>query len=194
MIFGYMSDIKPSVMKKLIYILIAVAVISSCTASKESGTARKEQKMADKIAEQQMVKKAVESRRYIIKMNKLYMAGGSFTDLVPRSNYIIVNGEIASVSLGYVGRTFASRPVSGINFNGQTVKYEMKSDETKGMYNVVMTVKKGNATFDLYLTIGSSGFCTVSLNNANIQTVTYRGNLTPISEVKKGPEERKERL
>lgn len=194
MIFGFKTSIKPSHMKKLIYVVIAAAFIYSCTASKETGSSRKEQKLADKLAEQQMVKKAVEARRFIIKMNKLYMAGGSFTDLYPRSNFIIVNGEIASVSLGYVGKTFASRPVSGINFNGQTVKYVMKSDEAKGMYNIEMTVKKGNSTFDLYLTIGSSGFCTVSLNNANIQTVSYRGNLSPITEVKKGLEERKERL
>jgi hypothetical protein len=177
-------------MKKLVYFIIAVIFIVSCTATKETGSERKQKRLEDKLAEQAIVKKAVESKRYIIRMNKIFMTGGNGVDLVPRSNYIIIDGDIASVSLAYIGRSFSSRPISGINFNGHTIKYAIKNDETKGLYNIELRVAKGNDIFDLFISIGSEGYCSVSLNNANIQSVSYRGILVPVGEKKKVPDQK----
>jgi hypothetical protein len=186
---GY-SDIKISVMKKLVYFFIAVLFLLSCTATKETGSERKQKRLEKKLAEQEIVKKAVESRRYIIRMNKIFMTGGYGVDLVPRSNYIIIDGDIASVSLAYIGRSFTSRPISGINFNGHTIKYAMKNDESKGVYNIDLRVEKSSDIFDLYISIGSEGYCSVSINNANIQSVSYRGILVPVHEKKKAEDQK----
>jgi hypothetical protein len=167
-------------MKNLVFVLFAVILIASCTASKETSTARLEKKLAD----QEMIKRAVESRQYIIRMDKIYMQGGSVADLLPRSNFFIMNGEIASVSLAYLGRSYFIRPISGINFNGQTVRYEMQNDNEKGTYNIQVEIAKGGDKFNFYLSIGTSGYCNVSLNNPHLQSVSYRGTLVPISQNK----------
>jgi opacity protein-like surface antigen len=177
-------------MKKHIFFIAAAAILASCTAAKDVVSEKKAERQLRKVAEMAVVKQAVESRKYVIRMDRIYFERGGYADLVPRNNFIIVNGENASVSLGYAGRSFGARPVSGVNFNGQTVKYEFKSDETKGIYSVNMRVKKGLDNFDFYITVGNSGTCSVSMINSYLQSVNYKGTIVPIpskSEVKVAP-------
>jgi hypothetical protein len=189
--YVYYNDI---FMKKMAIILMTFLIVSACSSTKEVRLANSEKKATRKLAEQVVVKKAVEARRYIIKVNRMYLMGGGFVDMIPTSNFIIVNGESASISLGYIGRQYGGRPISGINMNGETVKYELKSDETKGVYNIDMEVKSNNYKFNLYMTIGSSGSANVSLVNSYIQTVSYSGSLVPIGDRPERNKNSEERL
>ena len=175
-------EVKIIAMKKIAFLLCVVFLFSACSSTKELSSTKAENRRLKKLAEQTEIKKAVESRRFIIKVNRLYSSGGGRWDLVPTSNFVIINGEIASISLGYMGRSFASRPISGINFNGHTLNYKMDSNEVKGQYRIQMAVKAGSDRFDVYLTIGRNGYCSISLNNAYIQSVNYSGTLVPIAE------------
>ena len=130
-------------MKKIAFLLTVVLAFSACTSTKELSTNRVENRKLKKLAEQAEIIKAVESRRYIIKVNRLYTTGGGIWDMVPSSNFVIINGEIASISLGYMGRSYFSRPISGINLNGHTIDYKMESNQTKGIYKIQMAVKVG---------------------------------------------------
>ena len=167
-------------MKKIAFLIAIVIILGSCSSSKEASITKHETKNQKKLAEQEAIKKAVESRRYIIKLNKLYSTNGGTIDLVPTSNFVIINGGIASVRLFYAGITQFSRPVSAINFNGHTITYEMKSDQAKGTYTINTRVNKGADDFDLYITIGISGSASLSVINPHIQSVSYRGEVMPI--------------
>jgi hypothetical protein len=180
-------------MKKIAVLFSVVFIFSACSSMKEMSGKRAENRKSRKIAQQAEVKKAVEARRYIIKVDRLYSTRGGYIDLIPRSNFVIVNGEIASISLGYVGSSF-SRPISGINFNARTSSYKMESNETRGGYKIQMSVKYGSDKFDVYLTIGTEGHCNISINNAYIQTVNYSGILEPIPNSVEIPGERRERM
>jgi hypothetical protein len=167
-------------MKKILLILGIAAIIASCASTKDtadSGTNKRELK---KIAEKAVVKKAIESRRYIIKVDRVYSERGQIADLRPSNNFIIINGEQANVSLPYIGRSYGARPISGINFNGQTFKYELNSNEVKGLYEINMKVGKGNETFNVYLNVGAEGYCTFTINNMYISSLSYKGKLVPI--------------
>ena len=59
-------------------------VLSSCAATKETKSARIELRNEKKLAEQAMVKKAVESKRFIIKLDKLYFSRGGIVDLLTK--------------------------------------------------------------------------------------------------------------
>ncbi len=180
-------------MKKIAFLLLTVFLISACSASKNISSARSENRKLKKLAEQAEIKKAVESRRYIIKVNRLFVRGG-MVEMIPTSNFVIINGEIASVSLGYVGNSFGSRRITGINMNGRTSNYKMESNDAKGQYKIQMSVTYGSDKFDMYLTIGASGDCNISLNNAYIQSVTYRGTLTPLGPPNNVPVEKGRRI
>jgi hypothetical protein len=181
-------------MKKIALLLSVVFVFAACSSTKELSSTRAENRKLKKLAERAEIKKAVESRMFIIRVDRLYSLGSGRWDLVPRSNFVIINGEIASISLGYMGRSFSSRPISGINFNGRTIEYKMESDEAKGLYKIQMVVKAGSDKFDVYLSIGNEGYCSISLNNPYIQTVTYSGNLVPLSGSLNIPQEKKAKL
>lgn len=183
-------------MKNIVFIISVLLMVSACSYTKEGHISRSENRESKKLAKQELVKSAVESRMYILKMNRLYTYHGGFVDLVPRNNYIIINGSNAQISLGYLGRQYMGRRVSGINFRGETVKYDLKSNETKGIYNIDLKVKasQGNYLFDVYITIGSDGFCSASVANALLESVRYSGQLVPITEIKNIAPEKGKRL
>jgi hypothetical protein len=181
-------------MKKIAFLLSVVFFFSACTSTKELGSNRAENRKLKKLVEQAEITKAVESRRYIIKVDQFHASGGGIMQMSPRDNFVIINGEIASISLGYMGRTYFSRPISGINLNGRTIDYKMESNVTKGIYKIQMAVKVGADKFDVYLTIGNEGYCSVSLNNPYIQSVSYSGTLVPLADPRNLPVQRGDRM
>jgi hypothetical protein len=180
MFFGLITQKISCNMKKLTFFIAIAVVIASCASSKETTATKNETRQSKKLAAEELIKKAVESRRYIIKIDRLYMSRGGAVDLKPSSNFVIINGGIASVSLYYSGPSSFSRPISAINFNGRTITYEMKNDQGKGVYNINTRVNKGADNFDFYITIGTSGSCSLSVVNPHIQSVTYKGEVMPI--------------
>jgi hypothetical protein len=182
------------VMKKILFLLAMAVVVSSCSTSKEASADKGNVKKEKKLARQTEIKQAVESRRFIVKVNRIYMQGGGFRDLVPSRNYIIVDGEIASISLGYLGRSYGARPITGINFHGHTIKYEMVNKQSNGSYDITMRVSKDNDTFDFYITVQPSGHCTVSVNNLNIQSVNYNGEVVPVTVASNQPANKEEKF
>ena len=67
-----LHKLKYTAMKKLFIIISTLMVISSCATNKEANSSRIELRNEKKLAEQAIVKKAVESRRFIIKLERLY--------------------------------------------------------------------------------------------------------------------------
>jgi hypothetical protein len=177
-------------MKSIAILLIAGLVFVSCSTSKEASAS----KLEKKAAEAEKVKRAVESRQYIIRLDKIMTQGGGIADLVPKNNFFIMNGEIASVSLAYVGRSYFIRQITGINFNGQTTSYKMQNNAEKAVYNIQVEIVAGGNKFDFYLTIGTSGNCDISVNNPRIHSTSYRGTLVPLSQTPEPAADHKDRL
>lgn len=168
-------------MKKLFIILVSIIIISSCSTTKEANSSRAEAKKEKKILEQAQVKNAVESKRYIIKFDRIYFSRGGFIDLIPRANYLIVDMERAILSTAYVGRQYDFRGIAAINMRGKADGYALTSNVSKGSYNIELKVTNGrSATFDVYVRISKDGYCSVSVNSLKIDNVNYSGYLVPI--------------
>lgn len=152
----------------------------SCTTSKEARSSRIELKKEKRLAEQALIKKAVESKKFIIRFDRLYYSYGGMIDLIPRSNYIIIDGRKAIISAGYIGRQYDIRPIAGINMHGEATNYEVKFNSSKGIYEIKIKVTNKFNSFDVYLTIGNNGSCSASLNNVKIDYIRYSGQLVPL--------------
>jgi hypothetical protein len=168
-------------MKKLIIVFVSLLIISSCSSTKEVDSSRSATRNEKKIADQALVKSAVEAKKYIIKLNRLYFNRGGQVDLIPRANYIIIDGEKAIISTAYLGRQFDIKPIAAINMRGKADGYALTSNVSKGTYEVKLKIENGrNTSFDVYLTIGKSGYCTVSVSSLRIESIRYAGYIEPI--------------
>ena len=169
-------------MRNLLFIISTLLIVSSCATTKEAKLARKELKNEKKLAEQVLIEKAVESRRFIIKLDRIYFTRGGFLDLKPRNNYIIIDGKKAIISAAYIGRQYDIKPIAGISMHGEAKNYEMSNNTSKGLYKIKMDVDNEFNSFNINLTVGNNGSCTASLSSMKIDFVSYHGHIVPIED------------
>lgn len=173
-------------MKKILFILFLPVILYSCNTSREAASSRSELKSEKKKLDALLVKNAVESRKYILKFNRIYGYYGTMIDLVPRSNYIIVDGEKAIINTAYVGRQWDIRPIAAINMRGRAVDYSVISKTDKGSFDIKMKVNNGRSVaFDVFITINKNGYCSASVSGMKIESIRYTGFLVPITEKNK---------
>jgi hypothetical protein len=177
-------------MKKLIFLFITVLITASCAITGEAGLSKSEIRNNKKIAEKALVKRAVEDKRYIIKLDRLFLSRGGMVDLIPTSNYIIIDGDKAVISSAYIGRQYDIRPIAGINVRGRNQDYQLTRKDERGGYEVKLVVNNGSNTFNVYLTISSSGTVSASIINIKLDSLRYQGYLVPIQDYTKVPLEK----
>ena len=169
-------------MKKLFVIVISLMIMSSCGTTKEA-SARAEKRKEKKLADQAQIKLAVESKRYIIKFDRIYTSFGRRVELIPRANYLIVNRDMAVLNTAYMGRQFDVRPIAAINIRGRASDYTVTNNTAKGSYEITMKVDNGGPnTFSVDISISRNGYCSASVSSIKIDNVRYAGYLVPIIE------------
>ena len=174
-------NIKYNAMKKLFLIITTMVIISSCSTTKEAKSSRIESRNDKKLATQEIIKNAVESRRFIVKLDRLFLTYGGTVQLVPRANYIIVDREKGIISTAYFGRQYAFKPIAAINMFGKTMDYEITNNTAKGAYKIKLKVADGGTSFDVYLDISKSGSCSASISSLLINNLSYSGHVVPIT-------------
>jgi len=181
-------------MKKIFVIITTLIVMSSCATTNETKSPKIKLREENKLAKQEVIKEAVESRRYIIKFDKIYFTRGGMVDLIPRTNYIIIDGRKAIISAAYLGRQYDIRPIAGISLQGETDNYELISNLSKGMYEIKMKVNNGSNSFDINLRISQNGYCSASLTNIKLDYVRYSGHISPIKDKIRIPQQNGDRI
>jgi len=168
-------------MKKLFTIIITLLVMSSCSTTKEARSAKDEARIQKKAIEEAVIKNAVESKRYIIKFNRLFYTYGGMAELIPRANYLIIDGEKAILSTAYVGRQYDIKPIAAINMRGRAADYAVTDNLNKGTYDIKLKVmNQGTVSFSVVINIGKNGNCSASVSSLKIDNVRYSGYLVPI--------------
>ena len=169
-------------MKKLFAIFASFVILSACSTSKEAGLSRAEARKEKKAINQGIVKNAIQSRRYIVKLNRIYFRYGGATELIPRANFIIIDGERAIISTAYLGRQYDIKPIAGINMRGRAQDYALTDNLAKGSFQVKLKVNNGGSnSFDVYINVSKNGYCTASVSSLKIDNIRYSGYVVPIS-------------
>jgi hypothetical protein len=166
-------------MKTQLLFISVLFIFVSCSTSNVSKTTRSQLKLEKKAAQQEIVQKTVESGSFLIKMDRLQIPRGGFIYLLPSSNYIIMNNGYVRMRLGYIGRTYDVRGITGINLNGRATKYELISDEGKGVYDINIEVEDGGDLFKINLAVRGDEYCNATVSNIRIETIRYSGHLIP---------------
>jgi len=188
------SDYKRNAMKELLLMVSVMMVLTSCASSnKEESASRKPSPKEDRVVMQAEIKQAVEMRRFLIKFDRLYYATGGQIDLIPKANYIILDGQKVVISAAYMGRQFSNRPIRGIDMVGTAVSYELRNNGEKGLFEIRLKARNEVNTFDIFLTVHADGYCNASVTSAQIDNARYSGSFIPLkpqkAEEKKTPPE-----
>jgi hypothetical protein len=170
-------------MKNLFAVIISLVVISSCSPTREAGSAKGDSHKEKKLVEQTAIRNAVESKRYIIKFDRIYNNFGGMIELIPRANYLIIDRGKAILNTAYVGRQYDIRPIAAIDIHGKALNYAVTNNLSKGSYEIKMKVGNGRSnTFDVYITITKNGYCSASVSSLKIDNIRYSGYLVPIDD------------
>jgi hypothetical protein len=133
-----------------------------------------------KVLRKAEVKQAVDIRRFLVRFDKLYTMRGGRVDLIPKANYIIIDGDRVILSAAYVGRQYGIRPIAAINMTGKAEAYEIKNNPDKGSCHIKVKVSSSSNTFDVYIDISPEGYCEAAVTNLQLDQVRYRGSLLPL--------------
>jgi hypothetical protein len=168
-------------MKKILIGLSAFLAISVIIGNGAISAAGSKQSKEEKVAQQEVVRKSIESGRFIITLNRIYFSHGGIADLRPRANYIIFDRGKAIISTPYVGRQIEIRPISAINMTGKADISEIKST-SKGKYLIKMKVDNGSQSLNVTLRINSNGSCDATISGLMIDNTACSGQLVPVKD------------
>jgi hypothetical protein len=155
--------------------------LGSCTTTKEAKSSGAELRKEKKLVDQALVKNAVESKRYIIKFDRIYLSYGGIIELMPRANYLIIDREKAILNTAYLGRQYDIKQIAAINIRGRAMNYAETDNLSQGSYEIKLKLENGGFnSFDVSIRISKNGYCSASVSSLKINNVTYDGYLVPI--------------
>ena len=163
------------------FLFSAVLLLASCSTIKDATSSIVKYRNKKKLANQQIVKNAVESQSFIVKLDRMYLANSGIVQLVPGENYLVVYGEKAALNTAYSGRQYGFRPISAINMFGRTTDYKLIKYADKGTFEISMKISDDGTSFTVFLKISNRGICHVSISSMMTDNVRFSGNVVPFT-------------
>jgi hypothetical protein len=166
-------------MKKLATLLILALTCSAFTPL----LAQKANKKDEQFKE---TKALIESGRYEFIVQSVQPTGARTVH--PSSTYTMkVKDNTFNAHLPYFGRVY--QPTmggsGGITFDGTPENLEISLNEKKRMVNVKFRIQGEHEKYELYLSVGSSGYASLNATSQKRQTITYSGIISPLKAEKK---------
>ncbi len=176
-------------MKKLVVLSLVLSFSLLSFGQEEEKLSRKErraiEKQKQKELSEQMAKVlsvAIDEQNWVLEANMLQNKRGSSVNVSSNLNFVAVEGEEAFVQLGR-NTGMGQNGVGGVSVRGRVTKYEVKKNEKKGTYFIMLYVSSALGSFDIRLNCNADG----QIANATVQGTTssnrieYRGIIVPVS-------------
>ncbi len=157
----------------LLIIIFVLSGLSPATAQKANNKDEQFKEMAALI----------ESGRYLFTVQSVQPSGSSTVN-VSTGYTLEAKDSIFKAQLPYFGRAYSASygGDGGIVFEASPEHLKITLNEKKRMVNVKFEIRGQNDKYDLYLSVGSSGYGSLSINSQNRQPVSYSGIVSPVEE------------
>jgi len=157
-------------------LLIIIFVLSGLSQARAQKTDKKDEQFKEMAA-------LIESGRYMFTVHSV-QPSGSGTINVSAGYTLEAKDSIFIAQLPYFGRAYSASygGDGGIVFEASPEHLNITLNEKKRMVNVKFEIRGKNDKYDLYLSTGSSGYASLSINSQNRQPVTYSGIVSPLRE------------
>jgi hypothetical protein len=133
----------------------------------------------DKTEKQKQLEMLLESKEFVFIPETAIPQGLPSVNLSSSNNFVKVHPETVEGQLPYFGSSPTATPSGGdsdIRFNAAPSEYKLVKD-TKD-YKITATVKGGNDSYKLYLTIAFDGSATLLLSSNNRSASSYSGKVS----------------
>ena len=153
-------------------------------AAKEQKQAEKEQKKAQaeaqEMAQFNAALLALKNGSFVLEADRVEFKRGTFVNVVSTTNFVMQEGNKATVQLAFQGAAIGPNGVGGITVEGDVTGAELKTDK-KGNY--IYSFKVNGVGISALLTINmpnGSNYCTATITpNFNSNRTSFTGHLKP---------------
>lgn len=156
---------------------IALSVFAILLFGMADLSAQKKEKKAQEFKEMTAL---MESGNYVFTVNSVNPTGGGTRSV--SSNYTLeARDSVYYAYLPYFGRAYTASygGDGGIEFEQAPENLELSLNEKKRTVKVQFSIKGEKDKYDLFLSVGSSGYGTLSINSQNRQPISYSGFVSP---------------
>lgn len=183
-------------MKKSLFIILALAMgLSSAYAQQDDKKIAKEEAKAQKQKEKETKKAlqqaqeladfnaavlALKNGSFVLEANKVEFKRGAFMNVVSTTNFVMQEGEEATVQLSFNGAAIGPNGVGGLTVEGRVSNANLTTDKKGNMHYSFMITGTGiSANITISLPNGSN-YCTATVTpNYNSNRTTFMGYLKP---------------
>jgi Domain of unknown function (DUF4251) len=154
-------------------ILLPFLVMISVFSKGQSGTTSGKQ---DQTAQ---LKNLIDSRRFSFHAISATSMKG-MTKHLTGEYFLKVSKDSLQADLPYYGRSFnTSYPPTDLSVQFNTTDFTYVADSAKkGGWSITIVPKNENSANKIYLSVTSTGYCTVQVNSNSRQPISYYGTIT----------------
>lgn len=181
---------------KRVITFIALALIGASTlmyaqsGNKTRHAERKAQRAAEKAREKAederayaVAVQALQDGKFVLEADQLVFKRGRIAYISPTTNFVMMNGNQASVQIASNGAFAGPNGIGGITVDGSTRSLKITTDK-KGNVNCSFSVQGVGISAQVFITIsnGNSRASARISPNYNSNTLTLNGRLIPLSQ------------
>lgn len=168
-------------MKRILLLSFVVLLIAQ---SHVEAQTKKEKKLQEKEAQLMEVQALLEDTLYVFKARSMQTGKGRAIDIT--SDYSLqVMGDSASCNLPFFGRAYrVINPAGdgGISFEKSMMEKYVKQKGKKELTDIHFEVKAAQDHFQMFLSVGATGYARLVVSSQNRETVSFSGVLRPLKE------------
>lgn len=168
-------------MKKIIFLSLLILVVTSCATRTPAEKAMDE---AQKELSYQLAVQSLNDRTFVVEADKLMFKRGRTAFVSSNSNFVMVNGNEATVQIAFTSSRFAGpNGIGGITLDGTISNVEMKQRKN-GSVDYSFNVQGVGISAQVNLQLSSSGnYAQVTVNPTfSSNRVNFSGYLVPLEE------------
>lgn len=178
-------------MKKLLLLCLAAIFSLPTFAQQDDKKTAKEQKQIEKekrkaqqeaqeLAQFNAAVLALKNGSFVLEADRVEFKRGAFVNVVSTTNFVMQDGDKATVQLAFQGAAIGPNGVGGLTVEGDVTGPELKTDK-KGNY--IYSFKVNGVGISALITISmpkGTNYCTASVTpNFNSNRTSFTGRLKP---------------
>ena len=141
---------------------------------------RKAQQEAQELAQFNAAVLALKNGSFVLEADRVEFKRGAFVNVVSTTNFVMQDGDKATVQLAFQGAAIGPNGVGGLTVEGDVTGPELKTDK-KGNY--IYSFKVNGVGISALITISmpkGTNYCTASVTpNFNSNRTSFTGRLKP---------------